>query len=113
MNVDALISLGLWMFLCFVGLVFFLQRLRWKLGGRSRFGFYPSAGSLGNALQQLQVMAQPEVRYVLAEKLEEEADEDGSGDPDHPVDPVAHLHRQAARIRRGEEVDRITALLGR
>ena len=112
MNLDALISGGLWVFLGFVGLVFFLQRLRCKLGGRSRFGFYPTTGSLGNALHRLQVIAQPEVRYVLAEKMEEEADEDGSGDPDPPVDPVAHLHRQAARIRRGEEVDRITAMLG-
>jgi len=51
------------------------------------------------------------MEYVIAEKLDEEADEDGSGDPDHRTDPVIHLHRQAARIRKGEKVDQITALL--
>ena len=44
------------------------------------------------------------------EKLDEEADEDDEGGPD---DPVRHLHRQAARIRRGEMLDRLTVLLRR
>ncbi len=75
--------------------------------GRSQLGFYPSGAALGNALQQLQVMAEPRVAYVVEEKLDEEADEDGEGGPD---DPVRHLHRQAARIRRGERLERWTAL---
>jgi hypothetical protein len=56
------------------------------------------------------------VRYVIREKEDESADEEDSGDPDHPgnlIDPIAHLHRQARRIRRGEEVERITAMVGR
>jgi hypothetical protein len=60
-------------------------------------------------LQQLQVIAEPQVEYVIEEKLEEEMEDEESGGPD---DPVRHLHRQAARIRRGETVDRLTARLG-
>lgn len=114
MNFDSAISLCLWVFLAFIGFTFFFQRLRWKRRvrrGKSSFGYYPSAASLGNALHQLQAIAQPQMEYVIAEKLDEEADEDGSGDPDHRTDPVIHLHRQAARIRKGEKVDQITALL--
>jgi hypothetical protein len=72
--------------------------------------FYPSTASLGNALHQLQVLAEPQVAYVIEEKLDEEADEDDEGGPD---DPVRHLHRQAAKIRRGERLDRLTVLVQR
>jgi hypothetical protein len=48
--------------------------------------------------------------YVIEEKLDEKADEDDEGGPD---DPTRHLHRQAARIRRGERLDRLTVLLRR
>jgi hypothetical protein len=48
--------------------------------------------------------------YVIEEKLDEEADEDDEGGPD---DPTRHLYRQAARIRRGERLDRLTVLLRR
>jgi hypothetical protein len=64
--------------------------------------------SLGNALQQLQVLAEPRVAYVVEEKLDEETNEDEESGPD---DPVRHLHRQAARIRRGERLDQLTVLL--
>jgi hypothetical protein len=62
---------------------------------------------MGNALQKLSVIAQPQVEHVLEEKLSEDADEDDEGGP---KDPTAHLHRQAAKIRRGEKLDRLTAI---
>ena len=111
MSFDALVSAQLWAMLVIFGVVFVVLRLVWRL--RGRVGFYPSGAALGNALQRLQVMAQPEVRYVIREKESEDVDEEDSGDPDPPRDPIAHLHRQARRIRRGEEVDRITALVKR
>ena len=43
---------------------------------------------MGNALQQLSVMAQPQVKYVLEEKAKDEAEEDDDGGLD---DPTAHL----------------------
>jgi len=109
-NVDSFISLCLWAFLALISFTTFFQRLRWKRRvrrGKSNLGFFPSTASLGNALHQLQAIARPQVEYVIAEKLDEEADED----PDNLIDPVFHLHRQAAKIRRGEKVDQITALL--
>jgi hypothetical protein len=45
------------------------------------------------------------VRYVIAEKLEEHAEEHGEDDP---ADPVKHFERQLSRIRRGEQLDRLT-----
>ncbi len=113
MDLNFLLLTSLYAFLCFIGCVFFYQRWRWrqrKRLGRSRLGFYPSTASLGNALHQLQVLAEPQVAYVIEEKLDEEADEDDEGGPD---DPVRHLHRQAAIIRRGERLDRLTVLLPR
>lgn len=113
MDLDLLLLSGFYGLVCFIGCVFFYQRWRWrrrKRMGGSHLGFYPSGASLGNALQQLQAIAQPQVEYVLEEKLDEEADEDDAGGPD---DPTRHLHRQAARIRRGERLDRLTVLLRR
>jgi hypothetical protein len=110
-DLNAVVSALLWTVLAIFGVVFFVRRVVWRL--RGRFGFYPSGAALGNALQRLQVIAQPEVRYVIRGKDDESVDGEDSGDPDHPVDPVAHLHWQAWRIRRGEEVDRITAMVGR
>lgn len=78
-----------------------------------RFGWFPGGAALGNALLQLQVFTQPHVKHVIVQMSDEEAAEEESGDPDDPVDPMVHLHRQAARIRRGEEIDRITAIVER
>lgn len=61
---------------------------------------------MGNALQELSVMAQPQTEYVLEEKAKDDAEEDDDGGPD---DPTAHLHRQVAKIRKGEKLDRLTA----
>jgi len=112
-DLDLLLLKGLYAFLGVIGFVFFYQRWRWRRRKRLRMsdpGFYPRTTSLGNALHQLQVLAEPRVAYVVEEKLDEEAEED---DESGPNDPVRHLHRQAARIRRGERLDRLTVLLQR
>jgi len=59
-------------------------------------------------LQALQAITQPHVKHVIEARLDEAADEDDDG---APKDPMAHLLRQAKRIRRGEEIDRLTVLL--
>jgi hypothetical protein len=108
-NLDVMAIAGLYIFSAFFATMFFFQRHRWrrrKRQGKSNWGFYPSSASLGNALQELSVLAQPQVEYVLEERLNEDAEEDREGGPENPV---AHLHRQAAKIRRGEKLDRLTA----
>ena len=47
----------------------------------------------------------PGVRYVIAERLDEQAEEGEEGDL---MDPVKHLERQLRRIRRGEQLDPLT-----
>jgi hypothetical protein len=84
----------------------FLWRRRKRLGKRS-LGFCPTYTSAGNALQLLQLMAQPRAEHMLAEKFDDEADDDDEGEPDTPE---KHLHRQLRRIRRGEKVERLTIL---
>jgi hypothetical protein len=93
------------------GCAIFVQRALWrwrKRTGQSKLGFYPTGASVGNALQVLQAIAKPQARYVIEEKLEEQTEED---DDAGPKDPTAHLMRQARRIRNGEKVERLTALL--
>jgi len=89
----------------------FVLRVSWrwrKKAGKSKLGFYPTGASMGNALQVLQAIAEPQIQHVIEEKLEEPTDED---DEAGPKDPTAHLMRQARRIRNGEKVERFTALL--
>ncbi len=91
-------------FFIFVACIFFFQRIRWKhrkRRGKRHLGFYPTAASAGNALHALQIFVQPEVRYVLQEKLSEDEEQDDEGGSD---DPSARLERQLRRIRRGEPV---------
>jgi hypothetical protein len=90
--------------------LFCLRRLlygRRKRLGKRRLGFYPTYTSAGNALQALQGMAEPRVEHVLAEKFDDDADEDDKGQPEAPE---KRLHRQLRRIRRGEKVERLTIL---
>jgi hypothetical protein len=85
--------------------IFYIKRARWRRrrgAGWKDVGFYPSASSLGNAMQNLQVFTRPTVAYVLEEKYDEDAEDDGDGGPE---DPTEHLKRQLRRIRRGERVD--------
>jgi hypothetical protein len=91
--------------------IFYLKRARWKRrrrAGRKDAGFYPSASSLGNAMHSLQIFTRPTIAYVLEEKYDEDAEDDGDGGPD---DPTRHLKRQLKRIRRGETVDTLTVRL--
>lgn len=117
---ELLFEAGLYLFVVFVVFVVFVafsflfQRLRWRRRrrlGKQNPGFYPTSTSLGNALHELQSIAEPPAKYVIAEILdeEEEAEADESGSL---VNPKAHLLRQAARIRRGERVERLTAIRG-
>jgi hypothetical protein len=99
---------GLAILLCCV--VFWGRRFLWrrrKRLGKRRLGFFPTFTSAGNALQNLQVIAQPRAQHVIEEKLDDEAEDDDDGEP---ADPEKHLHRQLRRIRRGERVERLTAL---
>lgn len=99
--------LGL-LFLAALG-VYCVQRARWrwKNRGKKNRGRYRGGAALGNAFQTLQVFVQPRAEHVIAEMLEEPAEED---DEAAPKDPTAHLMRQARRIRKGEDVC-LTALL--
>ncbi len=111
MPINLALAKMFWFVVILFALAYFAQR--WRLRrrlrkGKHRFGFYPNAASLGNALQTLQLLVNPQIEHVLEEKLDESADEDDSGDDE---DPLAHLHRQAARIRRGDPPDPLTARL--
>jgi hypothetical protein len=65
------------------------------------------ARRFGNALHQLQAFVQPHVKHVITQTFEQ-ADEEFPGDKS---DTALHLLRQAIRIQRGDEVDKISALL--
>ena len=91
-------------------LVFYLRRRLWRRRqrlGRPNRGFFPTYTAAGNALQTLHAMTQQRVDYVLAEKWNDEADDDDEGGP---PDPAKHFERQLRRIRRGEKIDRLTVL---
>jgi hypothetical protein len=110
MNPEQILAIGLYGLVSVFACAFLYRRWRWRrrrCKGKAA-GFYPQAATLGNALHQLQSIAQPQTRYVIEEKLKEEVDEDGEGGPD---DPTRHLHRQAKKIRRGERLERLTTFL--
>jgi hypothetical protein len=95
------------------GCIVFVQRTLWrwrKKRGKSRWGFFPTGASMGNALQVLQAIAEPQIQHVIEERLEELTDED---DEAGPKDPTAHLMRQARKIRNGEKVEQLTTILPR
>lgn len=110
MDLDLLLLRGLYLCVTVVAIAFFAQRSRWKRRRRknkSNWGFFPTSASMGNALHHLQALAQPQIQHILEQKLDEHADDEEDG---APKDPTAHLRRQARRIRRGQKVDRLTAL---
>jgi hypothetical protein len=113
MSLDLLLAAGMYVFVLFVALAFIFQRVRWrhrKRQGRDP-GFHPTSTSLGNALHQLQSIAEPPAKYVITEMLDEE-DEADDEDQGRTASPKTHLLRQAARIRRGECLERLTVLAG-
>src|SRR6266851_231673 len=80
--------------------VFFLWRLRRRLKRRR---FRASYGSLGNALQQIQALAVPQIEYSLKEQRREKTDDDDEGGPD---DPMAYYRRKMKEVDgRGGERD--------
>src|SRR5580658_3911732 len=80
-------------------------RARRKGSSHSKRRLFRFTGvAVGNALQILHVYVDPRVRYVIAQRLEEQAEDDG----DDSADPVKHLEGQLRRIRRGEQLDRLT-----
>ena len=110
MDFGLLFLAGVYAFATFVAISFVYQRARYrrrKRLGKSKWGFYPGSASMGNALQQLSVIWQPQVQHVVEEKQADDAEEDDEG---APRDPTAHLLRQAERIRRGEKLDQLTAI---
>jgi hypothetical protein len=101
----AFVVLGFLLALAFISLNYFRTRQRLsRHSGKSRFGF---RGSAGNALHQLRAYVHPHVKHAIVQMQKQEVIEDNS--LDHQ-DAGAHLHRQAVRIQKGEQVDRITAL---
>jgi hypothetical protein len=106
MVISAFVVLGFLLALAFISLTYLQARQRRsRHSGRSRFGF---RGSAGNALHQLRAYVHPHVKHAIVQMQKQEVIDDNS--LDHQ-DAVAHLHRQAVRIQKGEEVDRITALV--
>jgi hypothetical protein len=103
-----LLDAGIEVFVAVVLFVFFLRRLLSWMDQRGWIlysGDPPTYGSLGNAFQELQSLAEPRVQYVLEEKQHDESEEDGEAGPD---DPTRHLRRQLKQIleqRTGEMRD--------
>jgi hypothetical protein len=103
MNLDAFLSFCFVLGVALFAVAFQWKRRRWK---RGRVGFFPTMRGLGNALHTLQEFTQPQVRYVIREEMDESAKDDEDGGP---VDPVAHLLRQARKIRQRRLPGPITA----
>jgi hypothetical protein len=102
-----LVVRGILLVLVFMSLTYFQRRRRRSPHtGKSRFCFH--RGSAGNALHQLRAYVHPHVKHAIVQMQKQEVTEDNSLDNQ---DAVAHLHSQAVRIQKGEQVDRITALV--
>jgi hypothetical protein len=92
--------------LAFISLTYFHSRRGRGLHSRkSRFGF--RRGQAGNVLHQLRAYVHPHVKHKIVQMQKQELIENNT----HHHDPVAHIRNQAVRIQRGEQVDRITALV--
>jgi hypothetical protein len=55
---------------------------------------YWSGGSLGNALQQLQSIARPSIKYQIEEKFKQKKEEDDDGGPDDPATYIRRLREK-------------------
>jgi hypothetical protein len=64
------------------------------------------ARSLGNALHQLQAYVHPHVKHVITQSFQQAE----AADFEDRSEWCVHVYRQAVRIQRGEQVDRLTAL---
>jgi hypothetical protein len=90
---------------------YYVRRAVWKHRRRlgiKNLGFCPSMAAMGTSFQFIEVFYRPNMAYVLEAKLDEEVDEDDSGDPETPA---THFNRQLRRIRRGENVETLVLRL--
>jgi hypothetical protein len=69
------------------------------------------ADSLGNAFHRLRAYVHPHVKHVITQTLEQGDEADFAGS--EPNESFVHLHRQAVKIQRGEQLDQVTALLAK
>ena len=87
---EGMFVFALSVFVGIVLLVFFLRRVfAWmdRRGWIMYTGDPPTYGSLGNALLELQKLAQPQMEYILEQKEadEQKLEEDGEAGPDDPT----------------------------
>ena len=97
---------GLVVFLLLAVCAFYIQRALWRKSrrsGGSRFGFFPTYTSAGNAFQQLQMLAEPQTGHVIQEKAIDEAEEDDDGEPE---DEASVIH-QLRQIRNGDRSSKL------
>jgi hypothetical protein len=83
--------------------VFYFQRWNRHRRFRKKRGFYPTYSSLGNALQELQRIAQPPAAHVVQEKLDETAEADYESGPKNSTE---NLRRKIKRIQSGQRESR-------
>jgi hypothetical protein len=110
MNIQSLFGAGFLLLLTLIFCAFFGQRALTrprKRKGHSNPGFFPAGTSLGNVLHQLQSIVGPDVLYSIQQQLQEADEED---DADSSLDPQKRLLGQATRIRRGTQIEPITAV---
>ena len=108
------LSLGfvraLYVFVLLCCVLFYLRRFLWRLRkrqGRGHLGFCPTYTSAGNALQALQVMAQPRAgtRRRKSSTMKRMTTM-------REIQTIrGSISRQLRRIRRGKKVERLTVLL--
>ena len=72
------------------------------------FGFFPTYTSAGNAFQQLQMLAEPRIEYVIREKAIDEGEKDDDGKPEDE----ANLMHQLRQIRSGDRSLKLVASKG-
>lgn len=74
---------------------------------RRRIGLVASNALVGLALLPLSILYRPSLLEIAKAqiRLEEDVNEDESGDPESPL---KHLLRQLSRIRRGEKVETLS-----
>jgi len=78
-----------------------------KHPGKKRRRFHSTNYALGIAFQQIQQFVAPGARHTIQEMLKEEAENEDNGGPETPAQ---HLECQLKRIRRGEQLDKLTTL---
>ncbi len=81
-----------------------LRRLRWRYGKNLRRpnpALCTTSAALGAMLMFAQIFYRPSMSYAVEAREQIDAEDEDSGDPDHP-DKL--LHGQLKRIRRGESV---------